>query len=923
MRTKIEDFRKGLNLCDYSVVILLETWLTDSFSNSEISVPGYNIFRTDRSGATSQKMRGGGVLIAVSSNLKSVKVNLCNDVIEQTFVEVKVGKKSYIVGGVYIPPNSAIEKYEQHSLSVLDARDRYPSSSFLVFGDFNLPNARWILDEDGFSVECHEDYPARNLAEVYTYMNMPQVIAIPNNRLVYLDLLFSNVPNLSVIPAVDFILPNSVHHIAYAFDVPMNVNTLSFDEFYFDFKNANYMAINEYLASVDWDECFRSVNVSVAAERLYSIIGDCLTMFVPRKRIKKSPFPRWFSAALKNLICMKKIAHKRYMSSKTHQDYLIFSNYRAQCKQEHEICHLQHLQEIERSLLVNTRNFWRFVGEKRSTNSFPNSMFLGNESAETGQDIVNLFAKFFSTVYDGSICTIPDLQLQQSCDISLNKFSLSEVFKKISELPNTSSCGPDSIPNIFLKNCVCTLSVPLQMIFNLSLDTSTFPSIWKHSFVRPIFKSGNTNDISNYRGVSNQNAVAKLFDSLVYEQLAWKCKGMIAECQFGFSAGRSTADNLVLYKIDLLEAFERKVQVDSVYTDFSKAFDRVSFQLLLAKLEAMGFHPSLLAWLKSFLEGRTQSVKINNFISTPIPVLSGVPQGSHCAPLLFNLFVNDVSKIIKNSTVSMFADDLKIYRTIERWEDSVALQRDLDALCDWARINNLTLNVGKCCYISFFRGGERFNTRYSIGNENLNYSAVIKDLGVWFDEKLSFAEHVARISLKGLNILGFVTRNCRGLSLSVAKLLYISLVRSNMEYATVVWSPFYQTHKDTLERVQNRFLRYAGLRLNIPFVDYHRSVVLMMMGLETLERRRGYFDVCYVYKVIHGLIDSPPLLSRIGLSVPTRTLRNSNLFFIPFHSTNYGQHSPIDRTLRVLNGLNVDIFGCTLSGLKRRLRSIP
>lgn len=143
MRTKIEDFREGLNLCDYSVIILLETWLNDSFSNCEISVPGYNIFRTDRNGATSQKMRGGGVLIAVSSKLKSVQVNLCNDVIEQTFVEVKVGKKSFIVGGVYIPPNSANERYEQHNLSVLDVRERYPSSSFLVFGDFNLPNARY------------------------------------------------------------------------------------------------------------------------------------------------------------------------------------------------------------------------------------------------------------------------------------------------------------------------------------------------------------------------------------------------------------------------------------------------------------------------------------------------------------------------------------------------------------------------------------------------------------------------------------------------------------------------------------------------------------------------------------------------------------------------------------------------------------
>ena len=172
-------------------------------------------------------------------------------------------------------------------------------------------------------------------------------------------------------------------------------------------------------------------------------------------------------------------------------------------------------------------------------------------------------------------------------------------------------------------------------------------------------------------------------------------------------------------------------------------------------------------------------------------------------------------------------------------------------------------------------------------------------------------------------MLGFVTRNCRELSLSVARLLYVSLVRSNLEYSTIIWSPFYQSYKDSLERVQNRFLRFVGFKLfNIPFDNYHRSVMLQMIGLETLERRRERFDLCYVYKVIHGMVDCPRLLSRISLNVPERALRRFDLFLVPFHSTNHGQHSPIDRTLRLLNRLNVDIFECTLSGFKYRLGSI-
>ncbi|XP_050313132.1 uncharacterized protein LOC126748148 [Anthonomus grandis grandis] len=189
----------------------------------------------------------------------------------------------------------------------------------------------------------------------------------------------------------------------------------------------------------------------------------------------------------------------------------------------------------------------------------------------------------------------------------------------------------------------------------MSVQDSTFPEAWKHSFIMPIFKAGNRGDIANYRGVCIQNSLAKLFNSLVCGQLTWQRKGIISEKQSGFSSGKSTTSSLVQYECDLLGALERGVQTVAVYTDFSKAFDRVNFGLLLDKLESAGFHDSLLKWLKSFLIGRTRSVKVHGCTSAPTNVVSGVPQGSHCAPLLFNLFVNDIVNVINHSSVSMFA----------------------------------------------------------------------------------------------------------------------------------------------------------------------------------------------------------------------------------------------------------------------------
>lgn len=119
-------------------------------------------------------------------------------------------------------------------------------------------------------------------------MNMLQVNNIPNDRQVFLDLIFSNVSDVTVSRAVDNILPNSVHHIAYCFNINLQFQFLPIKEYYFDFRGTNYLAVNDFLASVDWEECFRDVDVCIAAEKFHSIVNECLSLYVPRKLITTS-----------------------------------------------------------------------------------------------------------------------------------------------------------------------------------------------------------------------------------------------------------------------------------------------------------------------------------------------------------------------------------------------------------------------------------------------------------------------------------------------------------------------------------------------------------------------------------------------------------------------------------------------------------
>lgn len=145
------------------------------------------------------------------------------------------------------------------------------------------------------------------------------------------------------------------------------------------------------------------------------------------------------------------------------------------------------------------------------------------------------------------------------------------------------------------------------------------------------------------------------------------------------------------------------------------------------------------------------------------------------------------------------------------------------------------------------------------------------------------------------------------------------LVRTNLEYASIVWSPYYQAYIDIIERVQNKFLRAAAFKMGIHFQNYHKADTLQRINLITLEQRRKFLDVCFMFKVLGNLFDCSGLLSRIGLNVPNRQLRNYNLFHLNFHKTNYGCNTTIDRTLRILNEMNrtMDVFNLSLEAFKR------
>lgn len=225
----------------------------------------------------------------------------------------------------------------------------------------------------------------------------------------------------------------------------------------------------------------------------------------------------------------------------------------------------------------------------------------------------------------------------------------------------------------------------------------------KVSFITPIYKSGPKHVISNYRPISKLSMIPKVFEKLVTQRLYFSLKEMLSPAQHGFVKGRSTCTNLVLFSQFCLDEMEKGKQVDVLYTDFVKAFDRVHHGLLLQKMLKLGINDTFLKWLRSYLSNRRQTVRIDGHSSDFIKVVSGLPQGSHLGPLLFTIFINDLPSVLKFSRCLMYADDVKIFHSVASMHDCFNLQSDIDCFLTWCNYNHLELNFSKCKIFSATR----------------------------------------------------------------------------------------------------------------------------------------------------------------------------------------------------------------------------
>ena len=475
----------------------------------------------------------------------------------------------------------------------------------------------------------------------------------------------------------------------------------------------------------------------------------------------------------------------------------------------------------------------------------------------------------------------------------------------LSTLDRSKACGPDNLSGFILRECADVLAAPLSVIFNKCLQTGVFPRRWKDATVIPVHKKGLRNQAGNYRSVSLLPIVSKVLERILCDAFVRHISPAISPSQHGFVPRKSCLTNLSEFLFYATLAMQSKSQLDVIYTDFSSAFQTVDHRFLLHKLQtSFGVSGQMLSLFRSYLTDRRQRVVVEGVTSEWCFAVSGVPEGSILGPSLFLAFINDIPELL-NSKCLLYADDLKVFRTVSSVRDRELLQNDLDLLHSWFSTWHITLNPAKCFHLRLTLKTKPLLAHFSIGGTRLSLVTSMRDLGVIIDSKLNFSDHIDFIVKRSNRALGLLIRSLQGVRGRYCKggviAAYYANVRSILEYGSVVWAGAACSHLQRLERIQHKFLCFlAGTRRDrFDMSDYDGLCV--SYGIDKLARRRTALDLSFLHSVLSGRTESSLLLSQFSLRIPVRATRNSDFLFVPVCRIEASRTVLFSRLPRVFN----------------------
>ena len=758
------------------------------------------------------------------------------------------------------------------------------SRDLLLVGDFNLPEISWIDNtvknkyNEGFNtpVEFMNCLLAGSLHQHIDTATRARGRDQPS----LLDLVITNWEDNIEDLAVTAPLGRSDHGIIQGNILfPTRKEEEKRKELW-NYRKGDYLKARNMARNVNWNEELAGKTSTEQYERFVEIMKTIRDATVPKLLINQQTgkSKMWFNSSAERLVDKKNQAWGSYMRAerlKLRERHILRKRYQ-RARQRARVGIRKIKRRHEESLFLrirdNPKSFYAYCNSSNKIRKPVGKITLPDgtpakddtqaasvlsthfKSVFTDEDDANLINcnEFFSQHYGDTACPFQDCHHYMGPFVDSVDIEDSEIASLLKQLKHFKSPGPDDLHPQLLSELAETIAKPLGIIFRKSLATGKVPNYWKEANITAIHKKGPREDAKNYRPISLTCIPSKIMETLVKVKVMEHISsmGILNDRQHGFCNGRSCLTNLLTMTEDCSSNMDKKIPTDIIYLDFAKAFDTVPHARLCHKLQHIsGITGDLLRWLEDFLTDRRQRVVISGHFSAWERVTSGVPQGSVIGPVLFLIYINDLTSHMK-SPVQIFADDTKLYRGIESDLDFQLLQQDLQQVEVWSKTWKLCYNTSKCQVLRIGRKQSLENRpTYVLNGTTLDNVLEQRDLGVMIDASLEFDSHINKSVKSAFTCWGIIKRTFEmPMKPKLFNLLYKTFIRCHLEYCPEVWSPLKIGAKKKIERVQRVSTKRVKGMSHVSYEDR-----LAHLGLTTLEKRRERSDMVEVHRIVHKL----------------------------------------------------------------------